>query len=135
MTWPSSKAEGLAAAASMTRSTHCASTKWLPEPIVPSWREPRSFARAETVAGSAPGSRPPDSVRSRSSDRPDAVPLDQRPRSLDEDAVELVPAQRDAATLPGAGRHAAGDLVDQVDAALTQLGLAQRQGEQAARRS
>ena len=34
------------------RSTFCTSTKWLPEPIEPSWPPPRCRARSETAPGS-----------------------------------------------------------------------------------
>ena len=71
VTWPSAQAEGRRRRPGRRpASTRCTSMKWLPAPSVPSCPAPRSWARAETAAGSAPGRQPCDSVRSRSSSRP-----------------------------------------------------------------
>ena len=47
-------------------STTCTSRKWLPEPSVPHWSQPRSRARSLTRSGSAPSRRPRASVCSMS---------------------------------------------------------------------
>ena len=61
----------------------------------------------------------------------DPVPGDQRPRALDEDAVERRALEPDGAALPRPRRHRARDLMDEVGAALAQLRLLQRQRQQA----
>ena len=125
---PGAEPEASGGVRSRSASTTCTSTKWLPEPIVPSC--PRAaLARAlGHRAGSAPSSRPSDSVRSRSSERTRgrrarAGPREARGRARGR-AARARPACRRRR------ERAARDLVDERLAAVAELGLGQRQGEQ-----
>ena len=132
---PSRRPNAAAARSSWTSETRWSSRKWLPEPSVPIWPAPRSRARGDTAAASAPGRQPPDSVKWSSSSDP--MPRSSTSARGPSRSTRSSEAPRSAVAGPfaaGADRYAPRELVHQRLAAATELveGDGQRQQPHAA---
>ena len=120
VTSPSANPSVRAASTSSRRSTAPISRKWLPAPRVPSWARPRSLARAETAAGSAPGQDAAGlGVEQVASRRRARARLDDLRGTARQDPVEPRALEPERAAAARARGHGTGDLVhERADGAL-----------------